>query len=232
MNLNERLIDLLNEAKALFLDFDGPVCDIFSGLPAPVVAERLKSLLVAAGAQLPPEVAELDDPLKVLRRTPDFAPDLLDVVERAFMAHELEASESARITPGVDQVIKESVDSGRPVVIVSNNSEPAIKAVCERAGFADKLSGIVGRPIGYPGLMKPHPRPIFAACGIVGVDPSETVLIGDSDFDMRSAADAGAPSVGLAHSPQKAEALKSTGAAELIGDMNELARSLTQVSDW
>ncbi|WP_214107834.1 HAD family hydrolase [Acrocarpospora catenulata] len=232
MNLNERLIDLLDESKALFLDFDGPVCDIFAGLPAPVVAERLKSLLIGAGAQLPPDVAELDDPLKVLRRTPDFAPDLLEMVERAFMIHELEAAKTARITPGVDQVIKESADSGRPVVIVSNNSEPAIKTVCERAGFDDRLSGIVGRPIGHPHLMKPHPRPILLACEIVRTTPSEILLIGDSDFDMQSAAAAGARSIGLAKSPNKAKALKAAGATELISDMNELLTSLTQAADW
>jgi hypothetical protein len=36
---------LLARTRYLLLDFDGPVCDIFAGLPATAVAERLRKLI-------------------------------------------------------------------------------------------------------------------------------------------------------------------------------------------
>lgn len=207
-----RLIDIIEAARLILLDFDGPVCSIFAGLPAPVVAERLKALLVSSGVPLPAEVAALDDPLMVLRRTADFAPALTDVIDAALTASELEASEVAELTPGIHEVIAEAVATGRRVVIVSNNSEPAIKAVCDRADLSEQLTGIVGRPTGRPEAMKPHPRPVLLACEVAEITPPDAVLVGDSDFDMQAAVKAGSRSVGLASSTTKAITL--TNAAE------------------
>ncbi|MEV5741598.1 HAD-IA family hydrolase [Microbispora rosea] len=225
------LIEIIDAARLILLDFDGPVCSIFAGLPAPVVAERLKSLLITRGTHLPAEVAALDDPLKVFRRTAEFAPDQADMIEAALMAAELEAAEVAELTQGIHDVIAESVATGRRVVIVSNNSEPAIKAVCDRAGFSAQLSGIVGRPTGQPTMMKPHPRPVLLACEITGITPTDAVLVGDSDFDMQAATKAGSRSVGLAESPAKANALRNAGADALISSMEELATALKCVAD-
>ncbi len=74
-----------------------------------------------------PWTSKLDDPLKVLRRTADIAPELVNKVEDAFMAYEIEAADSAEITPGVRELLAACAETDRPVVIVSNNSELAIE---------------------------------------------------------------------------------------------------------
>jgi hypothetical protein len=36
---------ILAETEVLLLDFDGPICSVFAGLPAPVIADRLRRTL-------------------------------------------------------------------------------------------------------------------------------------------------------------------------------------------
>ncbi|MGW7477134.1 HAD family hydrolase [Nonomuraea muscovyensis] len=224
--MNEALVEIFRQTRAVLLDFDGPVCKVFAGLPAPEVAARLKRLLQDEGAELPEDVAELDDPLKVLRRTADFAPELVDKVEVALMANEVEAADSAELTLGVRELLAACVEASRPVVIVSNNSEPAIERFLGRAGLDGSLSGVVGRPIGRPDEMKPHPRSLLRACELAAVRPEEAVLIGDSGFDMEAAINAGARSIAYANEPGKDVTLRLTGADAVSHAMNEIATAV------
>jgi hypothetical protein len=43
VNTDVRLNATMRATRYLLLDFDGPICSIFAGLPAPVVAQRLKA---------------------------------------------------------------------------------------------------------------------------------------------------------------------------------------------
>ena len=60
------LADLIGTGP-LLLDFDGPVCSIFAGYPAPRVAAGLVALLHVEGIAMPPEIRGEGDPLAVLR---------------------------------------------------------------------------------------------------------------------------------------------------------------------
>ncbi|MFF5249136.1 HAD family hydrolase [Streptosporangium sp. NPDC000095] len=224
--MTEALTEIFRQSRAVLLDFDGPVCSVFAGLPAPVVAARLKQLLQDEGAELPQDVAELDDPLKVLRRTASFAPSLVDKVEVAFIGYEVEAAGCAEITPGVREFLDACAEADQPVVIVSNNSEPAIETFLGLAMLEEQIAGVVGRPIGNPAEMKPHPRSVLRACERANVPPGETVLIGDSDFDMQAAANAGTLSIGYVNEPEKETKLAEAGADVVTSSMQELAKAI------
>jgi hypothetical protein len=60
---------IISRSRHLLLDFDGPICSIFAGTPAPAIAEQLRRKLQAAGITLPPDAEAEDDPLEVFRAT-------------------------------------------------------------------------------------------------------------------------------------------------------------------
>ncbi|MEU7861263.1 HAD family hydrolase [Nonomuraea sp. NPDC049141] len=224
--MTDALVEIFRQTRVVLLDFDGPVCRIFAGLPAPRVADGLKRLLRHQGVRLPQDVAGLDDPLKVLRRTADIAPELVDKIEAAFMAYEIEAADSAEITPGVRELLTACAEVGRPVVIVSNNSEPAIERFLDLAGLNGGVDGLVGRPIGDPAEMKPHPRSVLRACEMADVRSDEAVLIGDSAFDMEAATNAGSRSIAYANQEGKDVTLAEAGADAVSNDMREIAAAV------
>lgn len=106
--MTDALVEIFRQTRVVLLDFDGPVCSVFAGLPAARVADGLKRLLRDQRAHLPLDVVELADPLKVLRRTADIAPELVDKVEAAFMAYEIEAADSRTCVPLLSSVLERS----------------------------------------------------------------------------------------------------------------------------
>ncbi|HEX5404930.1 MAG TPA: haloacid dehalogenase, partial [Pseudonocardiaceae bacterium] len=97
----ETLRRILGEAEALFLDFDGPICDVFAGLPAQVVVDQLCVVLADGGyGDPPPEIAKSSDPFDVLKYAASLGETEGRYVNAALTALEVEAVASAESTRG------------------------------------------------------------------------------------------------------------------------------------
>ncbi len=122
------LTTLVARARCLLLDFDGPVCAVYAGLPAAQVARMLRDQLAADGYRVPEPDPATEDPLDVFRGTSQLSPEASAAVQRVLTGPELQAVASARPTPGAAELIKEARQSDRTVAFVSNNSGAAIRA--------------------------------------------------------------------------------------------------------
>jgi phosphoglycolate phosphatase len=69
---------------------------------------------------------------------------------------------------------------------------------------------------------KPHPAMILQAMGELGVAPGDTVMIGDSSYDMAMARSAGVLPVGVSWGFQPVAALNEAGAARIVDSYGEL----------
>ncbi|BEL10056.1 HAD family hydrolase [Actinoplanes sichuanensis] len=213
-------------AGPLLLDFDGPVCSVFAGYPAPRVAGELVSLLNGKGVVVPPD---MHDPLAVLRWVGEkCSQDLLIEVEDALCAAELHAVGVAAPTPYGHRVILGASDRGLPVAVVSNNSAVAITAYLKAHSLFSSVAVIVGRAYGQPELMKPAPGPVLDAVRALRADPRSCVLVGDSASDIRAAHAAGVASIGYAGKAGKIDALAA--ADVVVTSMGEIAAALSPES--
>lgn len=224
MNGND-LTDILQRSKHVMFDFDGPVCSVFAGRPAPEVAGRLRELVKAA-AVLPTDLAEASDPMLFLYAAPALPAALGEQVRQQFQAEELAAVESAEPTPGAHAAIAQCFRSGKVVTVVSNNSASAVEAYLRRHGLEHFVSCVSARRSPDPGLMKPNPYLLMAAVEATGQQPEQSVLIGDSVTDVEAARAAGSASIGYANKPGKDELLRVAGADVIVTAMGEIARSL------
>jgi HAD superfamily hydrolase (TIGR01509 family) len=214
--------ELVAKAGGVLLDFDGPVCSIFAGYPAPEVAELMRRVLRANGGVADGGVLTEADPLEVLEYVAANNVDLLDTVEEALCAAELEAAASAEPTPDADKVIRHIAQMRIPLVVVSNNSAPAIEAYLRARDLSRFVDGVVGRSFAHPERMKPNPWPIFQAAQLVGVPVDQCILIGDSDTDVAAALAAGARCIGVANRPAKETTLPAAGAVATVTRMEDL----------
>jgi phosphoglycolate phosphatase len=224
-NTPTQLADLLAAAHAVLLDFDGPVCAVFSGHPAPGVAEHLRQILTRHGHHLPEDITATRDPLHVVHRTADIAPDLITDIEAALTAAELRAVTTATATPDSAEVLAACQATERPVIIVSNNSAAAVAAYLDQHELAPLVRHIQGRDSTDPGLMKPNPYPILQALATLNLDAKQVVLIGDSRTDIDAAHAAGCPVIAYANKPHKIELF--TDADALTTSMHPVAEALT-----
>lgn len=79
---------------------------------------------------------------------------------------------------------------------------------------------------------KPHPGMLYQAMSEAGVNPENTIMIGDTTYDMQMACNAGVKSVGVTWGYHSAEDVKNAGATHVINHFNELIPVLSQHFKW
>jgi HAD superfamily hydrolase (TIGR01509 family) len=216
--------EILARTRHMLIDFDGPICSIFAGLPAPQVAAQLRKLFT--GHQLPEEVQQTGDPIEVFAYAGTISPDLAARVEAEMEDLEVAAAATAKPTPYVHEVLDGCRESGRTVAVVSNNGARAVNAYLDRQGLSDSVRLVVARTSHDPALLKPSPHLIEEAVRALDADPAATALIGDSITDIEGAQRAGIDSIGYANKPGKYERMTQAGAGAVITSMADLALRL------
>jgi phosphoglycolate phosphatase len=216
---------VISRTRHLLLDFDGPICSIYAGLPAVTVADRLRKLF-GGHAQLPDEIARTTDPLEVFAYAATLSEDLAARVETEMTDQELAAVATAAPTPYVHEVVTGCQNSGRSVAVVSNNSSRAVHSYLARHGLDDRIGLVVARTNHDPALLKPSPHLITEAVHALNAKPAQCTLVGDSVTDIEGARLAGVHSIGYADESGRRERLTAAGAGAIINSLADLALGL------
>lgn len=215
--MSHNAAQLVDEAHAILLDFDGPVTLL---MPPPINAHAADAArLPLNGLNMPADVRSTTDHLAVLRWTATGAPDRLAEVEHACINAEVEAARQSYPTAGALAFLRACRRRGKPVVIVSNNAADSVVTFLNRYDATGLVRGIVGRAPRRPDLLKPHPSLVLAALDIAQVPAENAVLIGDSITDIEVAHATGVQAIGYAKTPARGRELKGVGADFVVEDM-------------
>jgi haloacid dehalogenase superfamily, subfamily IA, variant 1 with third motif having Dx(3-4)D or Dx(3-4)E len=120
--------------------------------------------------------------------------------------------------------IREVIDTIGPrddllIGAVTGKSRRGLNLVMETHAF-DKYF-IVGRTADdCPS--KPHPAMVTECCSETGVDPAQTLVIGDAIYDMQMAKAAGATAIGVAWGYASVDELRQAGADAIVHHPREL----------
>ncbi len=215
------LRQIASSTRHLLLDFDGPVCEVFAGLPNSTVADQLRDSLHAARIPVPAEVAGEPDPLEVFQAVATISPDAAATAQQLLAMFETRAVASAKPTPGSADLIVTAYRTGRTVTIVSNNSEAAIQAYLEDHRLSDYIRAVLGRDHD-PAKMKPSPYRVRVAVMSLEADPRECVFVGDSSTDVIAGRLAGVPVIGYANKPGKDGTLNRAQADAVTTDLADI----------
>ncbi|MET9207859.1 HAD-IA family hydrolase [Streptomyces bacillaris] len=223
----ESLTATIAATSGVLFDFDGPVCDVFAGHPAPGVARDLTAILTQIEATDGKRALETDDPMEVLRLAPRVGAGAVRRIEEALTSAEVAAVKAAG-TPvtGAVESLRAAHASGRRVAIVSNNSAACVREFLTLHDLDRFVHQVIGRYPNRPDLMKPSPFSLERAAKELGVKASTCTLIGDSTTDIEAAARAGSMAIGFANRPKKEATLVAAGARTIITTMLALAEAL------
>lgn len=217
-----RAADIFAAADAVLLDFDGPVTPL---IPAPAnleAANAARAPLLARGINLGDNIRTTSDHLAVLRWTARHAPEALPEVEALCDDAEKAAAATAVPTEGAHDLVRGCHQSNKPIVIVSNNAETAIRAYLERWSLGPYLVTVIGRPRHRPDLMKPNTHTVDAALRLLKTEPRRTLFVGDSVSDVEVSQAAGVRCIGYAKTPRRGKELRIAGADAVITSMSAL----------
>ena len=137
----------------------------------------------------------------------------------AFTEIRLSGGDFDPLFPGAREAIDTLAAAGLLLGVATGKSRRGLLATLERHGLSDCFVTLKTVDDG-PG--KPNPDILLAAMAETGVDPGDTVMIGDTSYDMIMARRAGAYAVGVAWGYHAPEELIAHGA-------HEIARSYDQV---
>lgn len=220
------LATVVDRARVILLDFDGPVCSIFAQHPASAVAHQLRKLLVDQAVTLPTEILNEPDPLAMLRFTATLGrPAVVQLVDEMMTREEVTAARTAEPTPYGRDVIVAAQQTGRLVAVVSNNSAESVHAYLNARRLTSYVHPVIGRPEAAPERMKPDPFPVLTAVRELGAEPKDCVLVGDSVSDIEAAHAAGVAAIGYANKPGKRERFAAADA--VIDSMAELVTAFS-----
>jgi phosphoglycolate phosphatase len=206
----------------VLFDLDGTLIDHFKaihrchshtmtrmGLPAPTMAQVHAA--VGGGVELAVERlvgrARAAEALAIYR--PYWDATMLDDVE---------------LLPGARELLTALRQRGIRTAVFTNKHGPSSRATCAHLGIDRLLDGNFGAT-DTPWL-KPDPAWTRDVLAKLGVTADQTLLVGDSPFDVQTAQRGGLAFIGVTTGTHSAEMLRAAGGQRICAGLPDVAREL------
>ena len=144
---------------------------------------------------------------------------LVEAYKGAFQALRLEASRRDPLFAGARETLAELDASGYLLGVCTGKSRRGLDAVLAEHELAHHFVTMQTADR-HPG--KPHPGMLEAALEETSVDVADTVLIGDTTYDIEMAQNAGVDAIGVAWGYHETEALSAAGARRIVHSFYDL----------
>ncbi len=95
-----------------------------------------------------------------------------------------EAHGLTRPFPGAAETLARLQAAGAALAVMSNKSEPALRASLERMGLDGRFEAVVGQMPGRPKKPDPFAFREIIAPALTSIDPSRLLMAGDSEADL------------------------------------------------
>ncbi len=218
--------------KLVIFDCDGTLVDsqhhIVAAMEEAFGAERLappprEAVVSVVGLSLGTAVARL--------LPPDCGDDLVirlaEAYKAAFAARRQRPGHDEPLFPGVGEAVRALSERDDVLLgIATGKSRRGVAAVLEREGFS-RLFATIQTADTHPS--KPDPSMIMAAMAETGAAPRDTLMIGDTTYDIEMALGAGVGAVGVGWGYHPAAALRDAGAHILVETGHELEPALDKL---
>jgi phosphoglycolate phosphatase len=213
--------------KAVIFDLDGTITSF--NLDYKAIRGEVRSYLLRVG--VPASVLSVNESIfEMLKKTEIFvknsgkSAEAMDEIRNEALAiaekYELEAAMSTDLLPGAVETLKALKRMDLKIGLFTLNSDKAANYILQRFKLGDFFGVTIPRnKVNY---VKPNPEHLEMALKILGVAPEETVVVGDSNVDMKSAKELKAIAVGLPADTSTVDQLTIHGANYIITSITDL----------
>ncbi len=152
------------------------------------------------------------------------------MVER-YRYHFLGGSEHhSELFPGAEQTIRELSEAGYLLAVATGKGRQGLNMVLEKTGLGQYFHAT---RCADETFSKPHPQMLEQVMDVLGAEPGETLMIGDTEYDMQMASNAGTHSLAVSYGVHEKERLLKHAplhCLDAIGEMNNWLAGLQQQS--
>ncbi|MCF8474818.1 MAG: HAD-IA family hydrolase [Emcibacter sp.] len=150
---------------------------------------------------------------------------LKDAFVERFQELRLREEDDEPLFDGILDTIRYLNDGGYTLGIATGKSRRGLKSTLKNHGLSDYFITLNTADDG-PG--KPHPSMLYNAMRDVGVLPENTIMIGDTTFDIKMALAANVHAVGVTWGYHKSDRLKQAGAHHIISHISHLRKVIDE----
>ena len=138
--------------------------------------------------------------------------------------------EVERTYNGILQMLGKLHEQGIKLSVLSNKQDPYVVGICNKLLPKEYFTEFRGQRVGAP--TKPAPTVPLEICSLMGVEPSECALVGDSDVDMRAAKNAGFTAIGVSWGYRPSEMLVANGADAIAATADDIVEIIKPIYNF
>lgn len=218
--------------KLVIFDLDGTLIDTVA-----LVVEAVTAAFEGVGQPVPDEktirsISGLGLGVGVRILAPDANEDLRTQISTTYRQHYINlANKSKReaLFPGAMELLN-TLSARDDVFLAVATGKPL--AGTKRVLAAHGITGLfTSLQTPDTNLSKPNPEMIYTAMGVVDVEKSRSVMIGDTNHDMEMAAAAGVRSIGVGWGYHLTEDLTAAGADVIADEFEALAGAIDELTE-
>lgn len=127
---------------------------------------------------------------------------------------------------GTTETIKTLKEMGIRLAIVTSKRKSLAERGMEINGILEYFDAIITPEDTKE--HKPKPGPVLKACEVLGINPEEALMVGDSNFDLMSGKSAGAKTCGVSYTALPIELLKDCNPDYFIGSIKDIITIVNQ----
>ena len=206
--------------RFIVFDWDGTLIDSTS-----IIADSLQQACRDVGEPMPTDIAAryviglgLSDALKHV--APALPSDRYAELAARYRHHFIARDAQMKLYPGARELLAELASAGFLLGIATGKS----RAGLDRALAQQHLEGLFAATrCADEGFPKPHPDMLLTLMDRCGVEPLETLMIGDTTHDLELARNAGAAALAVTYGAHDSEGLAGCSPLASVGSIAELA---------
>ena len=146
----------------------------------------------------------------------------LAIFNAYYLAH---AQDHTSPYPGIPELLARLEEEGIPLAVVSNKGDAAVRELMD-ATFPGAFRAVVGEREGV--RRKPAPDTVDEVMRQLRLSPADVVLVGDSEVDVATAANAGCACIAVTWGYRSVQELHAAGATILADTCDDLLSLLVR----
>jgi phosphoglycolate phosphatase len=205
--------------RLLAFDWDGTLVDSTA-----LIAGALQQACRDLGLSVPPDdaarhVIGLGHADAIRHLAPALDPAMHTRFSERYSVHYLAGDAAIPLFEGVREMLAELLDRGFLLGIATGKSRRGLARALAQHGLAHHFAA---SRCADEGLPKPHPDMLLALMDQAGVEPDETLMIGDTTHDLALAKSAGVGAVAVAYGAHASEGLVEMAPLATVHSIAEL----------
>lgn len=217
--------------KLVLFDCDGTIVD-----SQVMIVSAMNNAFAALGRTAPVReavlaIVGLSLPVAMARLVPGEGEEdtmrLVDAYKAAFTELRASPVHLEPMFPGARETIDRLAARDDMLLgVVTGKSRRGLDAILALHGLGDRFAVL---RTADDGPSKPHPHMVLDAVAAVGADVADTLVIGDTTYDIEMAVAAGCRSLGVTWGYHGADALAAAGADRLVASFGEVPGAVDEL---